>query len=296
MKNKPIIILGSHRSGSKLLARMLGSCQGTFLVTEHIDKNEIPEDRSGIDDSILWWTHFDFSRPGVPPNNPPLVEEAKYDEHAISVVRGLYEQMANGQRLIMKNPQHLIRLPLLREIFPDARFVYIVRNPWHVIQSMNIKYWAPQRRHRLATRIINKLSLRRLLEKRKAEQSGMRKQYPAFVLRTMENYLLPNDLLLKSANSWGTAISIYLKERNATWNTVVYEKLLQDPEVVVRGLCHDLGLIDDAGISKGISLVRNGRQDYTLIAKKYAASRYKDKVREEIEEGCRLFDYPLEPQ
>jgi hypothetical protein len=44
--------------------------------------------------------------------------------------------LSGGRRLVLKTPTHTARVPLLTEIFPDARFVHIVRNPYRVYQSM----------------------------------------------------------------------------------------------------------------------------------------------------------------
>lgn len=40
-----------------------------------------------------------------------------------------------GKRLVLKSPAHTRRIPLLLEIFPDARFVHIVRDPYAVYAS-----------------------------------------------------------------------------------------------------------------------------------------------------------------
>jgi hypothetical protein len=40
-----------------------------------------------------------------------------------------------GRRLLFKNPPSTTRLDLLLELFPDAKFVHIARNPWPVFSS-----------------------------------------------------------------------------------------------------------------------------------------------------------------
>lgn len=40
-----------------------------------------------------------------------------------------------GRPLLLKSPPHTSRIRLLLELFPDARFVHIHRNPYHVFQS-----------------------------------------------------------------------------------------------------------------------------------------------------------------
>ncbi|OAI50207.1 hypothetical protein AYO44_05800 [Planctomycetaceae bacterium SCGC AG-212-F19] len=39
-------------------------------------------------------------------------------------------------RLVLKSPEHTARIPILLEMFPDARFVHIVRNPYVLYDSL----------------------------------------------------------------------------------------------------------------------------------------------------------------
>jgi hypothetical protein len=44
--------------------------------------------------------------------------------------------LANGgRRLVLKSPPHTCRIPILLELFPDARFIHIVRDPYVVYPS-----------------------------------------------------------------------------------------------------------------------------------------------------------------
>src|SRR5690606_26806424 len=43
-------------------------------------------------------------------------------------------------RLLEKTPKNTLRLPFLRQVFPDARFVYLYREPREVLASM-IEAW-----------------------------------------------------------------------------------------------------------------------------------------------------------
>lgn len=54
------------------------------------------------------------------------------------VTRGLLN--TNGRRFISKNPPHTTRIPQLLEMYPDAKFVYVHRNPYEVIQSTQAFY------------------------------------------------------------------------------------------------------------------------------------------------------------
>ncbi|TFF98223.1 MAG: sulfotransferase [Promethearchaeota archaeon] len=42
----------------------------------------------------------------------------------------------HGRRLILKNPSHTARIPVLLEMFPDAKFIFISRNPYVIYPSM----------------------------------------------------------------------------------------------------------------------------------------------------------------
>ncbi|MBC8314596.1 MAG: sulfotransferase [Bacteroidales bacterium] len=42
---------------------------------------------------------------------------------------------ATGKRIVSKNPFNSLRIPLLAELFPEARFIHIVRHPYNVVPS-----------------------------------------------------------------------------------------------------------------------------------------------------------------
>ncbi|HEV3166829.1 MAG TPA: sulfotransferase [Isosphaeraceae bacterium] len=52
-------------------------------------------------------------------------------------LRGLLQKLAfkYGKPLVLKSPGHTCRIKMLLEVFPDARFVHIHRNPYDVFQS-----------------------------------------------------------------------------------------------------------------------------------------------------------------
>lgn len=47
----------------------------------------------------------------------------------------------SGKRVLLKNPFHSFRIKLLREIFPQAKFIHIYRNPLNVVPS-SIRMWS----------------------------------------------------------------------------------------------------------------------------------------------------------
>ncbi len=45
-----------------------------------------------------------------------------------------------GARLVLKNPAHLGRLPFILDLFPSAKFIHLVRNPYDIYLSMEHFY------------------------------------------------------------------------------------------------------------------------------------------------------------
>ena len=255
--DRPIIILGCPRSGTRLLARIIGGSDSHFLITEHANKvRSCPEDVSGINDTVLWWENFEYYL-WDQRTSRPLVETPIYDRDQIDRVRSIYIEHAETKRLVLKNPAHLTRIRFLKEMFPNAVFVFCVRNPWHTLQSMVVKG--------------NK----------------------AFLLKTFGNNVLPDDLLFRAAFSWSEAIEIYLRESDENWVLVKYEDLVSQSRESIRTLFDVLFIDDEEYFEKAVTLPEARNKDYSYIAKLFQANNYKSSIIRAIEPGCKLFAYPL---
>ena len=69
-------------------------------------------------------------------------EEARYWRKTFKeFLRGV--SFVSGRKpLVLKSPAHSYRVPVLRELLPDARFILIVRDPYEVFESMVRAYRA----------------------------------------------------------------------------------------------------------------------------------------------------------
>lgn len=67
------------------------------------------------------------------------VEIAGWRSRFVYLLRKL-SKLQDGRRLLIKNPVYTARLAMLRNIFPQAKFVHIARNPYDVFQSMRNFY------------------------------------------------------------------------------------------------------------------------------------------------------------
>jgi len=69
----------------------------------------------------------------------PPEQRRRWEHHFCRLIRQL--NFANpGKRLVLKSPPHTCRIPEILKLFPDARFVHIVRNPYVVFPS-TVNLW-----------------------------------------------------------------------------------------------------------------------------------------------------------
>jgi hypothetical protein len=257
-RKPPIIIVGPPRSGTKLISQVLGGHPGHFLVTEHKAKKVLPEDNSGIVDSELWWRNFQFKEWNAA-RNVPLIETPIHDKSAIQRVKGIYLQGAMGRRLVIKNPQHITRISFLKEMFPDAFFVFNIRAPWPTIRS------------------------------------ATRKSTGKFFLRTEQSARLPNDHLMKVAYSWGEAVKIYNEEKDGNWTSVKYKDVVEKPDEIIENLFEFLD-IDRVGYSRDARRKPfRKRRNFYPVKKKFRENKYKNEIVDVLRPGCEQFGYDIYP-
>jgi len=176
----PLFILGHWRTGTTLLHELLILDRrhafpdtlhcldpNHFLLTDGLVREYckwmLPS-RRPMDNMRAGWDRpqedeFALCMLGAPspylsvafPNNAPVDQDA-YDVRDLSprqqrvwketFVRFLREvsHQRGGRRLVLKSPTHTCRIPTLLELFPDARFVHIVRDPYTVYLS-TVNLW-----------------------------------------------------------------------------------------------------------------------------------------------------------
>jgi omega-hydroxy-beta-dihydromenaquinone-9 sulfotransferase len=175
----PVFILGHWRSGTTLLHELLvqdprhgypNTCQCFdpchFLLTERLIRryfNWVLPARRIMDNMAVGWgrpqeDEFALALLGAPspyltiafPNQeeidagaydldglPPRLRE-KWKRTLLWFLKAV--SVRDPRRLVLKSPPHTCRIPTLLELFPDARFVHIVRDPYAVYSS-TINLW-----------------------------------------------------------------------------------------------------------------------------------------------------------
>ena len=171
----PIFIIGHWRSGTTLLQNILANDHrfaypnfyqvtnpNTFLVTEEtlitklfsffVPKNRLFDDvpfglKSPHEDEFIAW-HSSGLTPCMSWNFPnsadqfdkylslkscDITEVNRWQNALIIFLKKLTYKY--NKRIMLKSPQHTARIKLILEMFPQARFIHIYRNPYQVYQS-----------------------------------------------------------------------------------------------------------------------------------------------------------------
>jgi hypothetical protein len=173
----PVFITGLPRSGTTILYLLVCAHPGTGYVTNIM--NALPDTMAAAE-SLRRFFRLDFAgerflADGIPvsaggPSEPTSLWgrwfgrtlddvdwSASADLHGEGLLR-IYHDIRSilsctgspDRRLVLKFPILQTEIPMLREVFPGARFLHLVRNPLQVVPSMlKLKQKINQRYHRL---------------------------------------------------------------------------------------------------------------------------------------------------
>ncbi|MBI5394495.1 MAG: sulfotransferase [Verrucomicrobia bacterium] len=175
----PVFVLGHWRTGTTLLHEMLALDERHAAPTSYdcfspchflLTGRWLPRwlqfmlpARRPMDNMAVTWDkpqedEFALALLGVPspynttafPNRPPMDMEyldfegvppeavRRWQEGFLRLLRRL--TVKDPRRLVLKSPAHMARLKVLLEMFPEAKFVHIVRDPYRVFIS-TMKLW-----------------------------------------------------------------------------------------------------------------------------------------------------------
>ena len=198
----PIFIGGCPRSGTTMLGSILGSAENCVVTPESHFKQSIPI-RLGVDwekglerESFIQKLekNFRFKIWEIPIPELDLPEQLTYGDYRMLLLT-LVKQYSilngfNGWTYwIDHTPQNIQNVLMLLKIFPDAKFIHIVRDPRAVAASVLPLDWGPNEAEEAAIFWAQKLSYGLVLEQ----------YYPQICLRVYYEDILnnPSDTIKK---------------------------------------------------------------------------------------------------
>jgi hypothetical protein len=207
---RPIIIVGAPRSGTTLLFETLAKCANVWTIggesLDVIERRTEVQDRGNRLDS----------------SDADSETSKRVIGGFLSVVRDredrLYIERTPAERpslirFLEKTPRNSLRIPFLRSIFPDCRFIFLYRDPRTNIGSL-IDGWQHDRARGLRWTFLFPPGWRELKEKSIPDIAAA--QWRA------ANQFIVDDLT---------------KIPREHWALIEYEELIADPDKQIRKLC-----------------------------------------------------------
>jgi uncharacterized protein (TIGR03032 family) len=225
--DRPIFIVSAPRSGSSLLFETLA--KSPTVLTIGGESHEVIEGMTALSPAEHNWQS---NRLTTDDADPATVAELKSRFFA-----GLRDhlnapcQPVGSFRFLEKTPKNALRIPFLRAAFPDARFIYLVREPHEAISSI-IEAW---RSGRFVTY---------------PELDGWKGPWSLLLIPGWQQ-LVGRPLNEIAAAQWDVTNRMLLDDLSQVprdqWCTVSYTDLLADPQQTVERLCQfaDLQWVQD---------------------------------------------------
>jgi hypothetical protein len=231
----PIILFGNFRSGTTLLQKLISAHPEVVPLYEPVG---------------LWL----YADPG---RSHDEFDENDASDKVKRYIRGefLQYQQQHGNRIIVeKTPHNILRIPYVRAIFPEAHFLYIVRNPLSFVSSVELKWQQPATRKRIVKRLkstpITQLHhyLKRFLNQQWNNRILRRKYLSIWGPRYkgVQEDLKTEDLMVVIARQWTRASrkaerDLALFEDGRVLR-LRYEDFVQDPVSDMERICAHCGL------------------------------------------------------
>lgn len=236
--DRPVFIVSAPRSGSTLLFETLAQAPGVHTIG-----NESHQLIEGIPALNPVERGYDSNRLTAADATPDVVDALRARFHAALHDRdGRKPEPGAPVRMLEKTPKNALRIPFLRAVFPDARFIYLHRDPRQVLGSM-IDGW-----QRGGFRMY-------------ADLPGWTGLPWSFLLVPGWRKLVGRPLDEVVAAQWERTSQCLLDDLAALdaddWIATDYARLLADPRAEVARLCDWAGLGWDRPLGDALPLSRS---------------------------------------
>lgn len=124
---KPIYVLGTGRSGTTILGKLLSVHRHVGFLNE---PKAMWHSIFPYEDLVGSYSRHDATyRLDAEQATPKVCKAARK-------LFGYYLAVTGSQRLVDKYPEMIFRVPFIQAIFPDAKFIFLVRDGWDTIHSI----------------------------------------------------------------------------------------------------------------------------------------------------------------
>ena len=233
---RPVFIISPPRSGSTLLFETLAKAPDLFTIGR--ESHALIEGTPGLAAADL---AYESNRLDASAATPQLIEALRGRFLAELRDRDGRKPVRQPVRMLEKTPKNALRIPFLAKVFPEARFIYLHRDPRETLSSM-IEAW----------------------------QSGGFRTYPnlpgwaglpwSLLLTPGWRGLIGRSLPEIVAAQWETTTRMLLDDLAALppgrCHVTRYEDLVADPAKEVARLCAALGLQWDRSLGPVLPLSR----------------------------------------
>ncbi|HYG61455.1 MAG TPA: TIGR03032 family protein [Thermoanaerobaculia bacterium] len=237
--DRPIFIVGSPRSGTSLLFETLA--QSPDLWTIGGESHAVIEGIGALHPAHRGWDSNRLPAEDASPETVALLTRS-FLTHLRDRDGNAPPSGATALRLLEKTPKNSLRLPFLAAAFPDARFLYLYRDPRETISSM-LDAW----------------------------RSGRFVTYPdlpgwpgppwSLLLVPGWRELAGRDLAEIVARQWLLATSRLLDDLEALppgrWCVASYDRLVAEPQAEIERVCEFIGVRWDRPLAAPLPLSRH---------------------------------------
>jgi hypothetical protein len=234
--DRPIFIVNPPRSGSSLLFETLA--QAPNLYTVGGESHGVIEGVRGLG---LVAAKFESNCLDERQARPEIIQElrARFDQALHD--RAGAPPPAGRVRMLEKTPKNALRVPFLAKVFPEARFIYLYRDPRQVLASM-MEGWE---------------SGRFVMYRDLPDWTGPW----SFLLTPGWRDLAGLPLSRIVAAQWASATTVLLdsleKLPGERWISARYDSLLADPNAEIARLCDAMDLAWDRRLGADLPLARH---------------------------------------